>query len=97
MERVHLTSKNLTPCLATASTKALSNAATGGCSDMLLCIVGLLIILMLPLAVDAQVAGGSIAGRVTDSNGAVLPGAQVAIRNTATGVTTQLVANDEGV
>src|SRR6266566_4670282 len=96
MERVHLTSKNLTLCLATASTKALSNAATGGYSDIIFSIVGILIVLMLPLAVDAQVSGGSIAGRVTDSNGAVLPGAQVAIRNTTTGVTTQLVANDEG-
>ena len=96
MERVHLTSKNLTPCLATASTKALSDAATGGCSGIVFSILCLLIVLMLPLAVDAQVSGGSIAGRVTDSNGAVLPGAQVAIRNTTTGVTTQLVANDEG-
>src|SRR5258705_3393527 len=97
MERVHLTSKNLTPCrLATASTKARSDVATGAWSGIIFCILCLLIVLMLPLAVDAQVSGGSIAGRVTDSNGAVLPGAQVAIRNTTTGVTTQLVANDEG-
>src|SRR5258705_3963627 len=97
MERVHLTSKNLTPCrLATASTKARSDAGTGGCSGIVFSILCLLIVLMLPPAVDAQVSGGSIAGRVTDSNGAVLPGAQVAIRNTTTGVTTQLVANDEG-
>src|SRR5438034_1634669 len=60
-------------------------------------ILGLFVILMLPLLADAQVAGGSISGKVTDSNGALLPGAQVAIRNTATGVTTQLVANEEGV
>ncbi len=61
------------------------------------CILGLFVILMLPLLAHAQVAGGSISGKVTDSNGALLPGAQVAIRNTATGVTTQLVANEEGV
>src|SRR2546430_5303989 len=60
-------------------------------------ILGLFVILMLPLLAHAQVAGGSIAGRVTDSNGALIPGAQVAIRNTATGVTTNLVANEEGV
>src|SRR5436309_13980189 len=60
-------------------------------------IVGLLIILLTPLAISAQVAGGAISGKVSDGNGAVLPGAQVAIRNTATGVTTQLSANDEGV
>ncbi len=99
MKQVHLASTNLTLCrLATARTKARSNTAPGGCSGEVFCILGLLIILILPLTVvDAQVAGGSIAGRVTDSNGAVLPGAQVAIRNTATGVTTQLVANNEGV
>ena len=60
-------------------------------------ILGLFVILTLPILAHAQVAGGSISGRVTDSNGALLPGAQVAIRNTATGVTTQLVANEEGV
>src|SRR5712664_1991013 len=60
-------------------------------------VCGLLVILLIPVAVNAQVAGGSISGKVTDSNGALIPGAQVAIRNTATGVTTNLVANDEGV
>src|SRR6266480_2742326 len=60
-------------------------------------IVGLLIILLVPVAISAQVAGGSISGRVTDSTGAVLPGAEVAIKNTATGVSSHLVANEEGV
>ncbi|MDQ2938828.1 MAG: Plug and carboxypeptidase regulatory-like domain-containing protein, partial [Acidobacteriota bacterium] len=60
-------------------------------------VLGLLVILLIPLAVSAQVSGGAISGRVMDSNGAVVPGAQVAIRNTATGVTTQLAANEEGV
>jgi hypothetical protein len=54
--------------------------------------------LVLPLApAAAQVAGGVIAGRVTDSSGAVLPNAQVTIKNLGTGVATQLVANEEGV
>ena len=60
-------------------------------------VLGLLVILLIPFAVSAQVSGGTVSGKVTDSNGALIPGAQVAIRNTATGVTTNLVANDEGI
>jgi hypothetical protein len=60
-------------------------------------VLGLLVILLIPFAVSAQVSGGTISGKVTDSTGALIPGAQVAIRNTATGVTTSLVANEEGV
>ncbi len=60
-------------------------------------VLGLLVILLIPFAVSAQVSGGTVSGKVTDSTGALIPGAQVAIRNTATGVTTNLVANDEGI
>ncbi len=60
-------------------------------------VLGLLVILLIPVAVNAQVAGGSISGKITDNNGALIPGAQVAIKNTATGVTTNLVANEEAV
>ena len=60
-------------------------------------VLGLLVILLIPFTVSAQVSGGTISGKVTDSTGALIPGAQVAIRNTATGVTTSLVANEEGV
>src|SRR3977135_3078705 len=60
-------------------------------------VLGLLVILLVPFAVSAQVSGGTVSGKVTDSTGALIPGAQVAIRNTATGVTTNLVANEEGV
>src|SRR3979409_2036839 len=60
-------------------------------------VLGLLIILLLPVAVSAQVSGGTVSGKVTDSTGALIPGAQIAIRNTATGVTTSVVANDDGI
>src|SRR6267143_1116700 len=60
-------------------------------------VLGFLIILLIPFAVSAQVSGGTISGKVTDSTGALIPGAQVAIRNTATGVTTRLVANEDGI
>ena len=60
-------------------------------------VLGLLVILLIPVAVSAQVSGGAISGRVIDSNGAVVPGVQVAIRNTATGIATNVVANEDGV
>jgi hypothetical protein len=65
--------------------------------DRFIHVLVLLVILLIPFSVSAQVSGGSISGKVTDSTGALIPGAQVAIRNTATGVTTSLVANEEGV
>jgi len=60
-------------------------------------VLGFLVVLLIPVAVSAQVSGGTISGKVTDSTGALIPGAQVAIRNTATGITTNLVANEEGI
>ena len=60
-------------------------------------VLGLLVILLIPFAVSAQVSGGTVSGKVTDSTGALIPGAQVAIRNTATGVTSSLVTNEDGV
>ena len=60
-------------------------------------VLRLLVILLIPVAISAQVSGGAISGRVIDSNGAVVPGVQVAIRNTATGIATNVVANEDGV
>jgi len=65
--------------------------------DKFIHVLGLLVILLIPFSVSAQVSGGTISGKVTDSTGALIPGAQVAIRNTATGVTTSLVANEEAI
>ncbi len=47
-------------------------------------------------AAAGQEARGTILGRVTDSSGAVIPGASVKITNQSTGVTTSLVTNDQG-
>src|SRR6267143_6323455 len=60
-------------------------------------VLGLFAVLLIPVAVSAQVSGGTLSGKVTDSTGALIPGAQVAIRNTATGITTNLVANEDGI
>jgi len=45
----------------------------------------------------AQTITGSIRGLVTDSSGAVIPGAKVIARNVNTGVTTHTVTNGEGL
>src|SRR2546426_5411921 len=45
----------------------------------------------------AQEFRGSVAGRVTDPSGAVVPGSQVTITNTATNVSNSVTTNEAGV
>lgn len=44
----------------------------------------------------AQVAGATLSGTVTDPSGAGIPGAQVSIKNSATGITNNLTADPAG-
>ncbi len=44
----------------------------------------------------AQVAGATLSGTIKDSSGAVVRGAQVVIKNVATGVTTEVTTNPDG-
>src|SRR5260370_9624657 len=44
----------------------------------------------------AQVAGGTVQGTVTDARGGAAPGAQVAIKNTATNAVTKVTTNGDG-
>ncbi|MEP6922087.1 MAG: carboxypeptidase-like regulatory domain-containing protein, partial [bacterium] len=60
-------------------------------------VLGLFIILLIPFSVSAQVSGGTVSGKVTDSSGALIPGAAVGIRNIATGVATNLTANEDAI
>lgn len=59
--------------------------------------VSLIVSLLVPAALHAQVAGGVISGIVMDSSGAVLPKARVVIRNVGTGIVTEVLANDSGL
>ena len=52
--------------------------------------------LLMPLPASAQVDRATLTGTVTDSVGAVLPGATVQVTNTATNVSSQQVTTDTG-
>ncbi|MEY4166324.1 MAG: hypothetical protein RIR52_148, partial [Acidobacteriota bacterium] len=57
----------------------------------------LVLLLVVGLDVSGQSTTGTITGRVTDPNGAVIPGARLTITNTATNIGVAVVANDEGL
>jgi outer membrane receptor protein involved in Fe transport len=62
-------------------------------------VTGLALILVAPVALHAQslAAGGAIEGTVTDESGAVLPGVNVTIRNTGTGIVRETQTDAAGV
>ena len=58
----------------------------------------LLVLLTVPITLKAQTAGeGAITGSVTDSTGAVIPGATVTATNAATNVATTRTSSSGGV
>jgi hypothetical protein len=58
--------------------------------------VGLFLIMFAAIPLRAQSELGRISGTVTDSNGAVVAGVTVTVKNEATGETRSSVANDDG-
>lgn len=59
-------------------------------------IIAVLLLLVAFGAASAQEFRGSISGNVTDPNGAVLPGANVEVKNVETNSATTVVTSDEG-
>src|SRR3984893_13182918 len=51
---------------------------------------------LLSVQVHAQVAGGTLSGIVTDQSGAVVPKAEISIKNIATGVTRAVLSDPAG-
>ena len=61
-------------------------------------LLGLLVVsTLLASSAAAQEARGTIQGRVVDATGAAVPGATVEVLNTATGVVTPMITNEEGI
>jgi hypothetical protein len=58
--------------------------------------IALVLAMVVSVRLPAQVAGGTILGTIADPSGAVIPNAQVSIRNLATNVITTTVTNKEG-
>jgi carboxypeptidase family protein/TonB-dependent receptor-like protein len=52
--------------------------------------------LCLSLAMNAQVAGATLSGTITDTSGAVIPGAQISVKNLATSLTSSTTTNADG-
>src|SRR5687768_2761699 len=60
------------------------------------CLFPALLIFLFVSVASAQEFRGTIAGTVTDPNGAVVPGATVVVKNTQTNVDNTVTTNDEG-
>ncbi|HLK32515.1 MAG TPA: carboxypeptidase regulatory-like domain-containing protein, partial [Terriglobales bacterium] len=54
-------------------------------------------VLLLPRSASAQVAGATLTGTITDSSGAIVPGAKVSIKNEGTGETRTVSSDSAGV
>lgn len=63
------------------------------CAAIAVAIVGMLV----AVPVQAQVAGATLTGTITDPAGRVVPQAQIVITNEATGVVTKLATNSNGI
>ncbi len=57
----------------------------------------LLLLGFLASVVYSQVVGGTLLGTITDASGAAIPGATVSLKNVATGVTTTVNSNAQGI
>src|SRR6266436_8042971 len=58
------------------------------------CILGLCLMVSLPL--HAQVTGATVSGTITDASGGVIAGAEISVRNTATGIIRNTTADSAG-
>src|SRR6266850_959000 len=52
--------------------------------------------LFVAISAHCQVTGATLSGTVTDASGAAIPGAQVSVRNAATGVTRDFTTDSAG-
>jgi outer membrane receptor protein involved in Fe transport len=74
-------------------TRTKSGNVFGGCILAMVLMIGFLA----SIPVYAQVVGATLSGTITDESGGAVPNATVAILNVATGVTTTVMTNGEGI
>jgi hypothetical protein len=55
------------------------------------------LVFLAPIPMYSQVVGGTLLGTITDPTGAAIPGARLVIKNVATGVTTTVTTNSQGI
>ena len=63
---------------------------------VLLIVIALATLIVMPLGANAQVDQGRISGTVTDSNGGLVPGATIVVKNDKTGEERTATTNDVG-
>ena len=74
------------------SSRSFSRVYSFGCALAVCLLFGC----WFPVAVGAQVAGGTIYGTISDPSEKLIPQAQVSIANVATGITTVVATNSDG-
>ena len=65
------------------------------CTRILVCLV--VLCTAFPIAGSAQIVGATLSGTVSDPTGAVIPNANVTIRNLATGIVAEVSTNSSGL
>jgi hypothetical protein len=59
--------------------------------------MALLLSVLCSSPLQGQVVGGTISGRINDGSGAAIPSAKISLKNVATGVTTTMTTNTQGI
>ncbi len=72
------------------------SGATGSAFCLLACLAVVVSVLS-PSPLRGQVVGGSVSGTISDKSGAVVANATVSMKNLATGVTTAVTTNSQGL
>jgi hypothetical protein len=59
-------------------------------------LLAVVFVLSVNIAMHSQVTGATLSGTITDSSGGVIPGAQISVTNTATGINQEFQADSAG-
>ena len=84
----HQTTDEVTPMPYTIPLKRITTAFS---------VFIILAMTVLSPAAEAQVAGATLSGTISDASGAVIPGAMVSIRDTATGIIRTVSSDEAGL